>query len=671
MTARLVPVALVAGLLVGPAAGAADAFYGNGAAIVSASTARAEQGDSASNFGAISRDGRYAAFETRASNFFDDADPDPPGEFRSGGVFRRDLDTGALEKVADGDFRDENDPNHILLQGAHNPSISGDGRYVVFSSAQKLVAADVNDAIDVYVRDMTLPATAPGAYTLVSARDGGSVPASYASPGTARPGRNPGADVWPGAAISSDGRKVVFSSVEVNSDLPAASGTTTPPYQVFVRDLDAHSTRLVSHNLGHPEQPAGGSDGPAGISGDGSTVVWTSFNAPAQTKFFSGEPQASFFNYYLWQRIGDGPSAATRRVTGAVDPDDPACAPDAVVQPSQTNTGPCYGPLTESEGSRVDIGNLLPSVSDDGRRVAFVVSTAPRGLTNQPTGLEAWVTDMSPGVSRKAGSRELTRSAVTGEQRSSAPIEGVSLSGDGRWLALSTNRVEWILPGLTPIGTFRSTPTQRDLDMIDLGGNTVERVTRSFTGTDANGRSSAQPSLSAGGDRVVFASEASNLFFGDANEASDVYVASRTAEPDVPPPPPPPGPVAAATVVEETPSAGPVIRVRATRLADGSVKLVVRVPGPGRLSASARGRVATKASKRRAPLRVVAKASARAAKAGPKTLKLRLSGPYRRRLDRIGSLSAATRVVFVPQAGGRSLVRNVRVTFALRKKAKR
>jgi Tol biopolymer transport system component len=670
MTARLVPIALVAGLMAGPAASATEAFYGNGATIVSASMARQEQGDSASNFGAISQDGRYVAFETRASNFFDDADPDPPGEFRSGGIFRRDLQTGALEKVADGDFRDENDPNTIILQGAHNPSISADGRYIVFSTAQKLAPEDTNDAIDVYVRDMTLAPDAAGAYTLVSEKDGGTTPATYASPSSPRPGRNPGSDVWPGGAISADGRKVVFSSVEVNSDLPDRTTTSTPGFQVFVRDLDAHTTRLVTHTIGNPATPAGGSNGPAAISGDGSTVVWTAFNAPAQTKFFNGEPQSSFFNYYLWQRVADGPSAPTRRVTGAVDPDDPACPPDATVTPSQTATGPCYGPLTESEGSRVDVGNQLPGLSNDGRRVAFVVSAAPRGLTNQPTGLEAWVTDMSPGVSRKAGSRELTRSAVNGDQRTSAAIEGVSISPDGRWVALSTNRVEWILPGLAPIGTFRTTPTQRDIDVVDLDGNTIQRVTRSYTGGDTNGRSSSQPSLSEDGSRIAFSSEASNLFFGDANEAADIFVTDRTAEPEAPEPPPP-DTSSPPTVIDQTPKTGPVIRVKAARRADGSVRLTIRVPAPGKLSASARGRVATKASKRKPPLRVVAKGSVHAPKAGAATLTLRLGARYRRQLRRVKSVSASTRVLFVPDAGGKTLARNVRVTFSLRRPSKR
>ena len=81
--------------------------------------------------------------------------------------------------------------------------------------------ADTNDNVDVYVRDMAIPIGGPGAFDLVSARDGGDAPASYGSPAFPFPGSNPGADVSRGVAISADGRKVAFRT-DVPSDLPAS-----------------------------------------------------------------------------------------------------------------------------------------------------------------------------------------------------------------------------------------------------------------------------------------------------------------------------------------------------------------------------------------------------------------------------------------------------------------
>ncbi|HEX5982975.1 MAG TPA: hypothetical protein VFY69_02095, partial [Solirubrobacterales bacterium] len=214
---RLVALAVLLPALLAPAS--ASAFYGYGAQIVSADFVRQEQGDDATVFAAISADGRYVAIQTRARNFFADDDPDPPGRYRAGGIFRFDLATKALEKVADGDLFDE-ETNAFVRRGASNPSISADGRYVAFATAEPLLAADLNDHVDVYVRDMDVPIGSAGAYDLVSARDGGDVPASYGSPSVPTPGSEPGSDVSRGVAISADGTKVAFRT-EVASDLPA------------------------------------------------------------------------------------------------------------------------------------------------------------------------------------------------------------------------------------------------------------------------------------------------------------------------------------------------------------------------------------------------------------------------------------------------------------------
>ncbi len=124
--------ALAATLVSLAAPAGAAAFFGNpatggpGAELVSADYAKLEQGDDRSDFAAISADGRYVVIQTRSRNFFADDDPDPAGAFRSGGLFRFDLQTRALAKVADGSVFDDEDPKHPLIaRGAANPSVSG------------------------------------------------------------------------------------------------------------------------------------------------------------------------------------------------------------------------------------------------------------------------------------------------------------------------------------------------------------------------------------------------------------------------------------------------------------------------------------------------------------------------------------------------------------------
>jgi hypothetical protein len=633
----------------------ARAFYGNpasggpGAELVSADYARLEQGDDRTDFAAISADGRYVVIQTRSRNFFADDDPDPPGRFRAGGLFRFDLQTRALGKVADGSVFDEDDPKHPLItRGAANPSVSGDGRFVAFSTAQQLVPADANDNVDVYVRDMNAPLGSPSAFDLVSARDGGDVPASYGPPGTPLPGGNPGAEVTRGAAISLDGSRVVFRTGEPESDLPDRAAVETPGFQVFVRDRVANTTTLVTRTVAGGE-PAGGAVGSAGISGDGSTVIWTGQNAPLQTAFVNGEnTDLPGFSYYLWRRIADGPAAPTRRVTGVSDPEDPACAPSGPVLFDEFTLGPCYGPL-----GRVELGisannNLLPAISADGRTVAFLTNSGPRPNVGSGIGLDLFVTSMAPGATRKAATVELTREGSSGTAET-APIETVAMSGDGRYLAITTARTKFTLPTLAQLGVQRTVADTQELYVVDLQRRTVERASRSFAGGDIDSPVISEATLSAHGERIAFSSFAGNLFFGDANRQPDAFVVARQPDPAAGAPPPAPGAGGAAGTIEFD-RQGPQIGVRVKPRARGALAVAVSVPAAGGVSARAKARAG---APRR--LRTLATASGRAAGTARSTVRLLLEpvSRYRRELRERGAIRGRVLVAYVASRGGR------------------
>ncbi len=444
------------------------AFYGNGAQIVSADFELLEQGDDSTVFAAISADGRYVAIQTFARNFFDDTDPDPPGQYRAGGVFRFDLQTQALEKVADGNLIDEGS-EAFLRRGASNPSISADGHFVAFATAEPLVSADANQNVDVYVRDMAIPIGAAGAFDLVSARDGGDVPASYES------ASGSGSDLSRGVAISADGRRVAFRTV-VASDLPAAADPGVPAGQVFLRDRLADSTTLVTAKReagAMTDQPAGGALG-AALSADGTTVAWTGANAGAQTRILTGENADPNFLYYLWRRVADGPSAPTRRITGIADPDDPSCPADAATVFDQTSTGPCFGPLTDQEANRSGIGAQLPALSEDGRIVAFLTGAGPRPNASTGSGLDLYVTEMTPGLTRKESTIELTRDPPTFDQATSSPISSLAMAADGHYLALTTVRTNFVLPVLSCSGRHAPYPVRAS------STSSISRVTPSI-----------------------------------------------------------------------------------------------------------------------------------------------------------------------------------------------
>lgn len=133
----------------------------------------------------------------------------------------------------------------------HSPTISNDGRYVVFTSnASNLVANDTNNVHDVFVRDMQLNET-----TRVSVATGG------AQADAASEGRS----------ISDSARYVLFQSNATN----LVAGDSNGLYDVFVHDRNTNTTTRVSVASGGV-QALGGDSWAAQISGNGNFVVFIS-----------------------------------------------------------------------------------------------------------------------------------------------------------------------------------------------------------------------------------------------------------------------------------------------------------------------------------------------------------------------------------------------------------
>lgn len=660
----------------GPLAG------GFGAELVSVDNASDEQGNAPSTDAVISANGRYVVFQTRATNFFEndggvegphgvELDAEPPGTLREGGIFRYDRVTGEIELVADGSEIHTEGPEKgkLIFRGAENPSVSADGRYVAFSTAQQLVPQDGNENVDVYVRDMDVPLAADrkdsGAYTLVSAKDGGEEAATYAPRNPPLPGDTPGAEVWPNTSISADGRYVVFRTTELESNLPDHSAVDTPPGQLFVRDLQDKTTTLLSRDSTSVKyasgDPAGGAIGPATISADGSTVAWVSTNAEVQTRFLPGESPVSEQPYYLWRRWQE-PGAATRRITGIADPEDPECAQGEGVTLSQTAEGPCYGPLSEQESTLASIAGVAPGLSADGYTVAFLAGAALRPNITKPGGLDVFLTSMKPGVTRKQGTRELTLAANTGNPGASPSIESLALSQDGSTVAFTTPRDNFVLPEPQPIGSFRPSPTASDLYLIHLGEDTLERAVLSDEGGDPNGSISVDPTLNENGSTVAFASSSSNLIVGDANDVSNAFTVTRELAGGTAPPPAEFNSVQGGFSL--TASASPELGLRVKRAANGGLLLLVETPGAGKLSARAEGTITTKLGKKKRRRQVVlARASGATRAEGTTTLVLKVAARYAKDLASDVKLKALITVTFTPTPPLEALSAEADATF--------
>jgi Tol biopolymer transport system component len=220
--------------------------------IVSVSSAGATGNNYSGREGlAISADGRYVAFLSEASNLVPgdtNAQPD---------AFVRDRQSGTTERVS------VSSAGAQATIGTYSGiSISGDGRYVVFSSpTTNLVPGDTNGAQDVFLRDRLNNTTE--IVSLSSAGAAGSATSEY-------------------PVISPDGRFVAFRSDAVN--LVAAD--TNGYGDVFVRDRQSGTTERVSVSSAGAQGSLGSQE--AAISADGR---WVAFESAAPN-FVTGDTNA-------------------------------------------------------------------------------------------------------------------------------------------------------------------------------------------------------------------------------------------------------------------------------------------------------------------------------------------------------------------------------------------
>ncbi len=183
----------------------------------------------------ISADGRYVAFDSRATNL----DVAYPNLAQLSRIFVRDrgLGTTRLATIAPGNFPGE----------GIEPSLSSDGRYMAFRSTHAYVPGDSNQAPDVFVKDLFGFSID---HVSTDSQDLGGYGISY------RPD------------ISSDGRYVAFLST-VNLGAPHGNPSVT---DAFVKDRVTREIQLVS--LASWGEPSNRNTTEVRIAADGNRVVF-------------------------------------------------------------------------------------------------------------------------------------------------------------------------------------------------------------------------------------------------------------------------------------------------------------------------------------------------------------------------------------------------------------
>jgi Tol biopolymer transport system component len=185
---------------------------------VSADSAGNQGNADSSNKPAISADGRYVAFQSRASNLV------PGDTSNAADVFVHDRQTGETTRVSVDSAGNQGNAD------SHFPAISADGRYVAFQSlASNLVPGDTNNAADVFVYDRQTGETTR--VSVDSAGNQGSIQSG--SPSSSESIGSAGSSVV--VAIGGDGRYLAFASDEFN----LVPGDTNGYPDVFVYDRGA------------------------------------------------------------------------------------------------------------------------------------------------------------------------------------------------------------------------------------------------------------------------------------------------------------------------------------------------------------------------------------------------------------------------------------------------
>lgn len=506
---------------------------------------------------AISTDGRFALFESRAGNLV------PADTNQVGDVFLRDFALGSTLLIS---ARTNGGSGNGESRSA---AMTPDGRYIVFvSAANNLVAGDTNGIPDVFLRDRVW-----GTTLLVSA----------GSRSTGQTWAPAGSSESP--ELTPDGRFIAFYSSATN----LVPGVVTAG-EVYVRDFMLGTTYLASTNarallLTYTGTNNGVACSPR-ISADGQYVAFVMATNPIAAAYSRGLA----LRHHL-------PTGNTEVIhTNAFVP---YLLPEEIQALDVTPDGRwvAFVANTNISGSRAQCvyrwdgqSNMLTLVSQD-RSNAVPAGTACDGVALEASGRYVLFTSTGTNLVTNtvaSGPNAYLRDTVTGQTllinqgtnavgqainavtfpvlnanarvfAFDAPDGGVATndnngvgdvfvrdltSGKTEWISRGDPSLDWLTPagnsGFGPLavstdGRFVALASEaselvagdtngwRDIFVRDRWSGTTLLASVATNGVSGNGIST-DATLSADGRYVAFASFASNLVAGDVNSCSDVFV---------------------------------------------------------------------------------------------------------------------------------------------------
>ncbi|MFD4656469.1 hypothetical protein ACFWP2_12655 [Kitasatospora sp. NPDC058444] len=410
----------------------------------------------------LSGDGRLALFSTGARDVL-------PGGSGAGDIYVRDLRNGHTQRASVAD------DGSSLDGGSGAAAISGDGRYVAFSSyATNVVPGQPKHRTDVFVRDLWT-----GRTELVTA-----AASPNADDQTIRSAWDP--------AISWDGRYVAYSSDR--TDL--APGVHNGKYQIFVTDRWTRTTRLVT--VGADGTEADNSSYRPTISADGAVIA---FNSRAANLLPADQaPPAA------------GTAAAAERTVNTAEGGAAGAAPGLAAgtraYPSyvwDARTGRTTGASLDDTGALRGSGTDA-SISPSGRYTVYSLFQDGGRPGSHGVHKDVFVHELATGKVTEVST------ALPGTTTVDSSFDSV-MTLDDRWVYFASDAT-----GLVP----GDTNGQTDIFRRDLWTGRTERVSLTEDGAQSTA-SSYRPQVDAFGTTLLFTADDGNLVPGDTNAVADVF----------------------------------------------------------------------------------------------------------------------------------------------------
>jgi Tol biopolymer transport system component len=541
-------------------------------ALVSVS-AGGRAGNDASDEPSLDAGGTKVAFSSEASDLVAD---DSNGH---ADVFLRDLGSGQTEIVSQPQSGD--DPAD---GDSFSPSLSGDGQIVAFASDAENLDGDDNESSDVFIRirsgtpstvlmsescggdpgddqsfaprissDTSLANSGAGVSFVtaatnlldgcpaVPAPDNNNVTDVYFRPLRGAPivneriSRDPAGAEFnrPSleSALSGDGRLVAFTT----GSFDGATGGPGAGSDVFGRNRSTspgETVRLSAPADGEALGPAV-TEFPA-LSADGQTVAYASAAPDLVTDDVNNVVDVFVSDRARKETVrvsrgrngaqADGPSATDSPPALSGDGRFVAfssAATNLVAEDTNTAGDVFVYDRARQETTRVSVGaggaqatggdSYSPSISTDGRYVAFASDATNLVADDTNSATDVFVHDRQAKTTVRV-------SVGPGGAQTDGVSSSPSISGDGAVVAFVSAAHNLVA------GDTNDVP---DVFVRDLLAKTTVEV-KTGGGQPGNGASSA-PALSADGRIVAFATEATNLVPGDANEAADIVVFDRVS----------------------------------------------------------------------------------------------------------------------------------------------